>query len=98
MESTKLSQLLNRFENYVDVAETASALSGDEQLARFEALVIRLEKARGAGGAQAAPVQAAAPSGGAAASGGASFAPLFKANVLKNVEALRAATKEINKE
>ena len=56
MENTKLSQLLNRFENYVDVAETASALSGDEQLARFEALVVRLEKARASGGgAQAAP-------------------------------------------
>lgn len=50
MENTKLSQLLNRFENYVDVAETASALSGDEQLARFEALVVRLEKARASGG------------------------------------------------
>jgi hypothetical protein len=52
MDNTKLSQLLNRFENYVNVAETASALSGDEQLARFEALVVRLEKAR-AGGAPA---------------------------------------------
>ena len=51
MESTKLSQLLNSFENYVNVAETASSLSSDEQLARFEALVVRLEKARGVGGA-----------------------------------------------
>ena len=53
MDSTKLSQLLNRFEKYVDVAETASTLSGDEQLAKFEALVTRLEKARAAGGAPA---------------------------------------------
>ena len=53
MDNTKLSSLLNRFEKYVDVAETAQSLSGDEQLAKFEALVIRLEKARMVGGAPA---------------------------------------------
>jgi hypothetical protein len=51
MDNSKLSQLLNRFETYVNVAEESSnALSGEEQLARFEALVVRLEAARGTGG------------------------------------------------
>ena len=94
MENTKLSNLLNRFENYVDVAETAQSLSTDAQLAKFEALVIRLEKARASAPVQAAPAQAsAAPSGG-----GANYAAEFKANCFKNVEALRAATKVIAKE
>ena len=30
MDNTKLSSLLNRFEKYVDVAETAQSLSSDE--------------------------------------------------------------------
>ena len=55
MDTSKLSNLLNRFENYVDVAETAQSLSTDAQLAKFEALVIRLEKARASAPVQAAP-------------------------------------------
>lgn len=68
MDSNKLSALLDRLEVNVN-ATSVTEETTDQQLARFEALVARLEKATGGGGAPAKAPVAAASGGG----GGASF-------------------------
>ena len=89
MES-KFTDLLNRFESYVDNAQTAAIT--DSTLDRFEKLIERLEKIHYASAQQQAQPAGGAPAGGATA--GSPYLQKFKDACFNNVAALLEATKE----
>lgn len=92
----KFNNLLGRFENFVNTAETGAP--SNEALDRFEKLIERLEKIHYAGASQGGAPQSSQPK--AAAAGGkpgakeVDLVALFKESCFKNVAALEAATKE----
>lgn len=89
----KFSDLLNRFDSYVQGAETGSM--NDQALDRFEKLIERLEKIHysSASGASQSTATSAQPAA-AGAKAGVDFAAKFKEAAFKNVAALEEVTKQ----